>query len=198
MRAALRSLPAWALPAAMGAVALLVLAVILLGAGRTGPITTPVVVSSPESGSSELHRGSTVPDFSATGFDGKPVRVSADRGKVLLINFFASWCPDCRAEFPEIQHAYTANRAAGFDVVGVDAFDPGDGRAFYSGLGATFPAVRDPFVNGARGPVARAFGLSGGLPVSFFVDRSGKIHQIYPGRIDAKVIAQELAAMGIA
>jgi len=199
MSSALRSLPPWLLPASLAAAAVALVSLVLAGVGRPSSTSTaPIVISSPVNGSTELHPGSMAPDFEATSFDGRPVRISAERGRVLLINFFASWCTECRAEFPQIEQAYEAKHSAGFDVIGVDAFDSGDGRGFYDEMRATFPAVRDSVVGSDPGPIARAYGLTTpALPVSFFINRDGTIHNIYPGRIDDALIKSELSAMGI-
>ncbi len=150
-------------------------------------------------GGGSLTAGSPAPDFTATAFDGSTVKLSALRGKVVLVNFFANWCIECRAEMPAIQAQYLAARAAGFEVVGVDAFDnTDDGKAFYRQMGATFPAVADPQTGNTPGAIAKAFGITTpSLPISVFIDRDGKVHQVFPGGIDAAIIRDQLKQMGI-
>jgi thiol-disulfide isomerase/thioredoxin len=180
----------WALPAV---VLVLVLAVFFLylsrgaGTGRS-PANTH-----------HLQVGQPAPAIRAIAFDGSTVDTTALRGKVVLVNFFASWCAECRAEIPDIEQAYRAKRAAGFEVIAVDAWENGDGRAFLLGLGGTYPAVADPLPAPNRpGPIAAGYGLdTEALPVSVFIDRSGIVHQVYPGRIDGGTIASELRQMGI-
>lgn len=157
----------------------------------------PRVTASGASGS--LTPGVPAPDFSAPAFDGGTVSLSALRGKVVLVNFFANWCVECRAEMPAIQERYRAQRAAGFEVVGVDAFDNADdGRAFYHQMGATFPAVADPQEGNRPGAIARAFGIEApSLPISVFIDRDGRVHQVFPGGIGAADIRDQLRQMGI-
>ncbi|MDP9325323.1 MAG: TlpA family protein disulfide reductase [Candidatus Dormibacteraeota bacterium] len=150
-------------------------------------------------GADNLTAGSPAPDFTAPAFDGSTVKLSSLRGKVVLVNFFASWCLECRAEMPAIQEQYLAKRAAGFEVVGVDAFDNIEaGKAFYQQMGATFPAVADPQTGNDPGVIARAFGINTpSLPISVFIDRDGKVHQVFPGGIDAANIRDQLRQMGI-
>jgi peroxiredoxin len=152
-----------------------------------------------QSGPADLSAGRPAPDFAATTFDGRPLSLSGLKGKVVLVNFFASWCTECRLEFPDIESVYRAKRDAGFEVVGVNTWEHADGRAFYNELGADFPAVPDPIVGG-RGPapIAHAYGIdTEALPVTVFVARDGTIHQAFPGRIDANIIRAQLAQMGI-
>jgi cytochrome c biogenesis protein CcmG/thiol:disulfide interchange protein DsbE len=170
---------------------------IVLGPARARTAGTAPVVSPPRV-AGELRPGADAPDFSAPGFDGATVRLSALRGKVVLVNFFASWCIECRAEMPAIQAAYVQKRAAGFEVVGVDTWDSGDGKDFYHQMGATFPAVFDPQEGGRPGAIAHAFGLdTPALPTTVFVDRDGRVLGVYPGGIDAAIIAKELRQAGI-
>ena len=118
---------------------------------------------------------------------------------MVLVNFFANWCVECRAEMPAIQQQYSAKRAAGFEVVGVDAYDNTDaGKEFYRQMGATFPAVADPQTGNTPGAIAHAFGIdTPSLPISVFIERDGRIHQVFPGGIDAATIKQQLQQMGI-
>ena len=161
------------------------------GGGATGPQAV-------QTGAADLSPGRPAPDFAATTFDGKALTLSGLKGKVVLVNFFASWCTECRLEFPDIEAAYRARRGAGFEVVGVNTWEHGDGKAFYQGLGATFPAVPDPIVGRGPAPIAHAYGIeTEALPLSVFVDRDGRIHQAFPGRIDGNIIRAQLAQMGI-
>ena len=146
-----------------------------------------------------LHVGKPAPDISATTFDGSPLRLSSLRGKVVLVNFFASWCAECRAEIPDIEGVYRAKRASGFEVVGVDAWENGDGQAFLRELGGTYSGVADPQPAANKpGPIATAYGLdTQALPVSVFIARDGSVHGVYPGRIDRENIDAELRQMGI-
>lgn len=146
-----------------------------------------------------LQEGKPPPDISAVAFDGSPQRLASLRGKVVLVNFFASWCAECRAEIPDIEKAYQARRTSGFEVLGVNAWENGDGRAFLRELGGTYPAVADPQpAPNQPGPIATSYGLdTQALPVSVFIDKQGNVHRVYPGRIDSTNIVAELRQMGI-
>jgi thiol-disulfide isomerase/thioredoxin len=177
----------------MAAAALIALGAALALTGARSP-----GVSAPVAPPARLRPGAIPPGLSGVAFDGSPVSLGGERGRVVLVNFFASWCAECRAEMPDIERAYLAAHGAGFDVIGVDAVDGGDGQGFYRRLGATYPALRDGGPGAAPGPIARAYGIGTGLPVSVFVGRDGRVHQTYLGRIDGATIAAELRALGIA
>jgi cytochrome c biogenesis protein CcmG/thiol:disulfide interchange protein DsbE len=92
------------------------------------------------------------------------------RGKVVAINFWASWCGPCRDEAPLLQRAWTENRAKGLVVLGVDANDySGDARRFVRRHGLTYPILHD-----AHGSTLGHWGVPG-LPTTFVVDRGGRV-----------------------
>jgi peroxiredoxin len=126
------------------------------------------------------------------GIDGGTVSLVAARGDVVLVTFFASWCTNCRDEFPAIEAAYTDERARGFAVIGVNTLETGDGPAFYHSLHASFPAVRDP---GQPGNIAAEYDVVSGLPASFFIARDGTLADAHYGVIDAVYIQMELGRL---
>ena len=133
--------------------------------------------------------GQPAPDFTATAFDGSTVTLSSLRGKVVLINFFASRCTSCAHELPAIQAEYVAHREQGFTVIGVNTLENGDGRAFYRSFGLSFPAVSDP---GQPGPIGGVYHVTNGLPASVFIGKDGRIDLIIPGEITAATVESEL------
>jgi peroxiredoxin len=106
------------------------------------------------------------------------------RGKVVLVNFWATWCPYCRHEMPAMQRFYAAHRARGFEIIAFSSDDdPATVREFMAREGYTFPAPM------ADGSVSRAFGGVDRLPTSFVVDRRGMIRhkvsgQVHYGRLE--------------
>lgn len=115
------------------------------------------------------------PDFTITTFDGSPFRLSEQRGRVVIINFWASWCIPCRAEAPVLQAVWERYRERGVVVVGVAYLDSdSDSRAFIEEFGLTYPNGPD-----LRTEISQAYRVQG-VPETFIVDQQGNIaHFIY-------------------
>ena len=137
-------------------------------------------------------RGQPAPDFTASTFDGGSLTLSSLRGKPVMINFFASWCDQCKRELPGIEAVYERHKADGFTVVGVNALENGDGKAMYKSLGLTFPAVYDP---GQPGPIANAYGVTVALPGSIFIDKQGRVDMIVRGAVTEGAVEQEVTKL---
>ncbi len=131
--------------------------------------------------------GDPAPDFELTTLDGDTVRLSDFRGTPVVLNFWASWCTPCRAEFPLLRE--THDGADGdFAVVGVDTGDiRGDGQQFVREQRADWPNGFD--VDGA---VARSYGVVG-LPQTFFIGRDGTIASRVPAELSEDTIREQLA-----
>jgi len=101
------------------------------------------------------------------------------RGQPVLINFWASWCPPCRLEMPDLVRVYEAHKAEGFVILGInltfqDALP--DIQAFVQEFGMTFPVLLDE-----KGEVTQRLYRLQGLPLSVFVNRDGDIARIQIG-----------------
>lgn len=130
--------------------------------------------------SGPVDRGEPAPPFTLDAIDGGTVSLADYRGKVVMVNLWATWCAPCRLEMPSMQRVYEEYRDQGFEVlaISVDA-EPGirqpDGTIrglvsdFVEELGLTFPVVVDP-----AGDTERIYGVSG-LPTTFLIDREGQI-----------------------
>jgi thiol-disulfide isomerase/thioredoxin len=118
------------------------------------------------------------PDFTLVTLAGDSLRLSDLRGQVVLVNFWATWCPPCRAEMPAIEKVYRSFKPLGLEVLAVNLADQ-DGQAAVSGfiqeLGLTFPIPLD-----LDGSVNARYTLRG-LPSSFFIDRQGVIRSVVVG-----------------
>ena len=123
------------------------------------------------------------PEFTLPGLGGAQVALSDFRGRVLLVNVWATWCPPCRAEMPTIQAAYEHYHDQGFAVVAVNLQEDSSAVAtFMREHELTFPALLD-----ADGRVSQSY-QAVSLPSSFFVDRQGIIRAVYHGPIPRGVI----------
>lgn len=121
--------------------------------------------------------GDTPPDFSATALDGTAVSMAALAGQPTWLTFGASWCPDCRAESPDVQAAYETYGPQGLAVVGVFDEDAAAAGEYAERVGFTFPLVADP--SGAIADLYRVYGI----PIHFFVGRDGTIQEVRIGRL---------------
>ena len=111
------------------------------------------------------------PDFVATDLKGQRVHLSALRGKVVLLNLWATWCPPCRDEMPSMERLYTRLRGRDFEVLAVsqDEGEAEEVRALVRELKLTFPVLVDP-----ERQVGERYGVWG-YPESFVIDRTGHV-----------------------
>lgn len=134
--------------------------------------------------------GFAAPDFKLQTFDGKLMTLSDLRGKVILVNFWASWCPPCRAEMPALNKVFERYRATGFVVLAVNTTFQDvetEARAFYQNLGLTIPAVLD-----RDGQVSRSYQVQA-LPTSFFIDSQGMVRDtVFGGSMTEALIATKV------
>ena len=113
----------------------------------------------------------TAPDFTLTDLNGKRVTLSDFRGKVVLLNFWASWCPPCRMEIPGFQRFYEGYKNKGFVIIGLSLDDTGPSTvsSFVKKMGITYPIVM------ADSKVVRDYGNISAIPTSFLIDKNGRI-----------------------
>ena len=111
--------------------------------------------------------GETAPVISVADLSGKMLRLADYRGKVVLLNFWASWCPPCKDEMPGFQKVYLQYENQGFTVIGIAINDitPADVRS----LNVLFPMVK------ANERVQRDYGDIAHPPVSFLIGKDGRI-----------------------
>ena len=109
------------------------------------------------------------PAFSGSTLEGRQLSIAEHRGKVIVLNFWASWCVECRSEMPALERLQREFAPRGFAVVGVNARENKDVAArFIKQLGLTFPVVLDP-----DGMINVLYGVIG-LPATFVVGRDGR------------------------
>jgi cytochrome c biogenesis protein CcmG/thiol:disulfide interchange protein DsbE len=128
------------------------------------------------------------PELELPTLDGEERRSLADyRGQVVVLNFWASWCPPCRDESPLLQRWH--QRLAGRDatLLGVDVLDvDNDAQEFIDEFGLTFPQLRD-----GPGDTMDDFGIAQ-LPETFVIDRQGRIAAVRRGPVDDAFIRQHV------
>ncbi|MCP4141122.1 MAG: TlpA family protein disulfide reductase [Chloroflexi bacterium] len=123
-------------------------------------------------------KGFLAPDFTLETLEGESLQLSDLRGKVVLLNFWATWCPPCRAEMPAFQDAYSDYKDKDFVIVAVNATlqdSPNDIRGFVDEFGLGFPVLLD-----TKGKANRLYQVQS-LPTSFFIDKEGIISEVVVG-----------------
>jgi len=135
----------------------------------------PVTPAAPLPGNSTF---APAPDVEFEALDGKPIRLSSLHGRVVLLNFWATWCLPCRAEIPEFNALQRDLESKGLSVVGVSVspVDTSDSiRSFQKDIKQDYTVLRGPETIGSQ------FGNGPGLPVTYLLDREGRIRQKFNG-----------------
>ncbi|WP_231480585.1 TlpA disulfide reductase family protein [Thiomonas sp. FB-Cd] len=112
------------------------------------------------------------PAFSLLDIDGKAHRLADYRGKVVLVNFWATWCPPCRQEMPSIERLYLSMKGRPFEVL---ALDQGESlNNVFAYMGELNPSPTFPVLLDQHSQVAHAFGVMG-IPTTYLIDKRGLI-----------------------
>lgn len=142
----------------------------LLSADRSG-VTTAGRIPAPQ-------KGFLAPDFTLERLDGESVTLSDLQGKAVLLNFWATWCPPCKAEMPAFQQAYLDYEDEGFVILAVNATQQDSLEAinsFREDNSLTFPILLDN-----DGAVSRSYQVQS-MPTSFFINKEGVISEVIIG-----------------
>lgn len=131
--------------------------------------------------------GKPAPDFSLILFDGTQVRLSDFRDRVVFLNFWASWCPPCRAEARLLEAAWRHYRDQSVVFLGVNIQDrEASARQFLEEFGITYPNGRDP-----QNRIAIDYGVYG-LPETFFISPDGLITYKHIGAIEGDLLVLKM------
>jgi peroxiredoxin len=118
----------------------------------------------------------SAPDFTLRTMDGPNLRLQEQRGRVVLVNFWATWCGPCRQEMPQMNRLYEKYRASGFVLLGVNVDeDPRNAAAVASKLGVKFPVLLD-----TDKKVSRLYDLAT-MPSTVLIDRDGRVRYVHRG-----------------
>jgi peroxiredoxin len=137
---------------------------------------------------SALREGAEAPDFELTALDGKTVKLSDYRGKKVILNFWATWCPPCKAEMPHMQNFYEENKDKGVEILAVNLTNMDKGvdevQKFVKEYGLTFTIPLDE--EGVAGTTYQAFTI----PTSYILDENGVITKKIVGPMDENMMKE--------
>jgi len=134
--------------------------------------------------------GQRAPDFTLSALDGQQVTLSELRGKPVALNFWATWCPSCVTELPDLQQAYQAHKdGVHFFAISVDA-DPADVQPFLTEQGVDLPVLLD-----TEGDASAKYRVRG-IPVTVFIDAEGMIAARHIGSLSADKFSDYLQQIG--
>ena len=133
--------------------------------------------------------GMQAEDFRLTDLTGKEQSLSQYRGKIVLLNFWATWCKPCTTEMPAMQASFDKLHDKGFVVIAVNELeDDARVREHIKQYGHTFPVLMD-----RDNKVANQFGVFG-LPVSVFIDQDGRVQEYLKGGLLTEQKIEEIVA----
>jgi peroxiredoxin len=163
--------------------------VVLMGLALLAALTALPALNVWSMGSRVPAVGTMVEDFHLTDLEGKSQSLSQYRGKIVLVNFWATWCKPCTTEMPAMQAMYEKLRDKGFVVLAVNELeDEAKVREHIATYKHTFPVLLD-----RDNKVANQFGVFG-LPVSVFIDQEGRAQEYIKGGLLTEQKIEETVA----
>ena len=144
--------------------------------------------SKPGRPSAAVH--SVAPDFSLHDLNHQTLELANYRGKVVLLDFWATWCTPCRDEIPRFVAFQNKSRERGLQVIGISMDDDAKPvREFYQQLKMNYPVAL------GNEKVAEAYGGVLGLPITFVIGRDGRVAAKHIGEVDMSVLEQEIETL---
>jgi peroxiredoxin len=135
-----------------------------------------LAAAAPWAATAPLAPTTQAPDFTLRTLDGQKLRLGEQRGQVVLVNFWATWCGPCRQEMPHLNKLYEKYKSSGFVLLGVNVDDDTRQAAGVADkLGVKFPVLPD-----ADKRVSRQYDLSA-MPSTVLIDRDGKVRYLHRG-----------------
>ncbi|MCA9938003.1 MAG: TlpA family protein disulfide reductase [Anaerolineales bacterium] len=124
-----------------------------------------------------ISAGDVAPEFIAADLAGQSVRLSDFQGQPLILNFWATWCPPCRVEMPDLQKAFQQHADDGLQILALDQQESAEavGAFFHDEMGLSFTPLLD-----ANGAIASQYGVYN-FPTSVFVNAAGEVTAVHRG-----------------
>jgi peroxiredoxin len=130
------------------------------------------------------------PDFSLPALNGQSLQLSAYRGKIVLLDFWATWCTPCQEETPHLVELQNKYGDQGLQIIGISMDDtPEPVREFYQRLHMNYPVVM------GNAEIGERYGGVLGLPIAFVVGRDGRIYAKHMGATDVAVLERDVKAL---
>lgn len=140
-----------------------------------------------------LNQGELAPDFELRTLDNTPIRLSELRGQKVIVNLWATWCPPCRAEMPDMQEFYEQEKENGVTILGVNLIETEQGPesvdAFLKEYGITFPVVLDQGKHISQQYQAIS------IPTSYVIDTEGVVQYKMIGPLTKEMMEKMIAAI---
>jgi peroxiredoxin len=137
-----------------------------------------------------IARHPLAPEFSLPELTGQTLNLSAYRGKVVLLDFWATWCDPCREEIPHFVELQNEYRDQGLQIIGISMDDgPGPVREFYRRFNINYPVAM------GNAKTGELYGGVLGLPIAFLIGRDGRIEAKHMGATDVSILEQEIRAL---
>jgi len=147
-------------------------------------------IGAPHNAAASSKQKPLAPDFTLPQLDGQPLSLSSYRGKVVLLDFWATWCVPCREETPHFVELQQKYGDRGLQIIGISMDDsPDPVRPFTQQFHVNYPVVMGTAKTGEE------YGGVLGLPIAFLIDRDGRIVAKHIGATDAAVFEREITGL---
>ena len=135
-----------------------------------------VMLAAAGSANAKAAPNAQAPDFTLRQLNGPNLRLGEQRGRGVMVNFWATWCGPCRVELPHLSRLHDKYRGSGFVLLGVNIDeDPAPARALVGKMGLTFPVLLD-----SEKKVVGAYDLNA-MPATVLIDRDGRVRHLHRG-----------------
>ena len=144
----------------------------------------------PDGSGTNIAKHPLAPEFSLPDLTGQTLDLSAYRGKVVLLDFWATWCDPCREEIPHFVELQAKYRDQGLQIISISMDDgPEPVRGFYQRFHMNYPVAM------GNAKIGELYGGVLGLPIAFLIDRNGRIEAKHIGATDVSVFEREIKAL---